>query len=397
MIRILFPFVGDTIGGSHVSAIHLIEALPKNDYVPIVVLHRDGPLARHLATLKIPYEMLESVAPIETPGLVSQVTGMVARARPLVRFLRNRDIDVVHTNDIRMHMTWAFATCMGRRKHIWHQRSATDSRRLGMYARLSARVITISHHCKAFLNPGIGSRARVVYDPVSGMVDAPTRRAVRHMIQTSTGHRNAAFIIGYVGNLTRQKCPLDFVEAVALLVKRLDDERPGGKKPGNRVCAVMLGEHRVGQSGLYRDVCSRITHHGLDECVFLVGPKYPVEPWLRGCDLLLAPAVNEGLGRTLIEAALAGTPVVATDDGGHREAVKNGVTGCLVPKHDPSAMADCAAALLRDPSRRGEIARQAKQQARARFDPGDHMRAITGIYDSLYDDPYDGVGAQPGA
>jgi hypothetical protein len=49
-----------------------------------------------------------------------------------------------------------------------------------------------------------------------------------------------------------------------------------------------------------------------------MGSRMPIEPWLSGCDLLIAPAIDEPFGRTLVEAAMVGTPVIATDDHRHR-------------------------------------------------------------------------------
>ena len=47
-IKICFPFVGDSIGGSHISAIELIKKLDKNFFSPIIVLHKKGILYNRL-------------------------------------------------------------------------------------------------------------------------------------------------------------------------------------------------------------------------------------------------------------------------------------------------------------------------------------------------------------
>ena len=48
---------------------------------------------------------------------------------------------------------------------------------------------------------------------------------------------------------------------------------------------------------------------------------------MSGTEILLVPAVREPFGRTLIEAMLLGTPVVATDSGGNREAIVDEMNG----------------------------------------------------------------------
>jgi len=58
-LRVLFPFVGDSVGGSHRSILELYSAL-KNDstITPIFVLHEIGPLSNLLNSLNIQYEYI---------------------------------------------------------------------------------------------------------------------------------------------------------------------------------------------------------------------------------------------------------------------------------------------------------------------------------------------------
>ena len=62
--------------------------------------------------------------------------------------------------------------------------------------------------------------------------------------------------------------------------------------------------------------------------------------------MVLAPHA----GYALLEGALAGAPIVASDFEWHPEIVDHGVTGLLVPYRDWKAMADATVSLLRDPA-----------------------------------------------
>ena len=46
--RVCFPFVGDSLGGSHMSTLLLIEGLARSRYEPVLVVHEEGPLTAHL-------------------------------------------------------------------------------------------------------------------------------------------------------------------------------------------------------------------------------------------------------------------------------------------------------------------------------------------------------------
>jgi glycosyltransferase involved in cell wall biosynthesis len=65
-------------------------------------------------------------------------------------------------------------------------------------------------------------------------------------------------------------------------------------------------------------------------------------------DLLLWPAVNEAYGMALLEASANGLPVIAGDEGGVAEVVRQGSNGLLVPRRDPLAMARAASRLMED-------------------------------------------------
>src|SRR3546814_9209528 len=70
---------------------------------------------------------------------------------------------------------------------------------------------------------------------------------------------------------------------------------------------------------------------------------------MAACDALLVTAVDEPFGRTLIEAMLLETPVIAANSGGNPEAIEDGENGLIVPPDDPESFADAALALIDDP------------------------------------------------
>ncbi len=81
-------------------------------------------------------------------------------------------------------------------------------------------------------------------------------------------------------------------------------------------------------------------------------------------DLLVWPAVNEAYGMALLEAQSQSCPVVAGDYGGVRDALRDGITGLVVPPGDAMALARGVDALLADPARRAAMAAAARHFAR---------------------------------
>jgi D-inositol-3-phosphate glycosyltransferase len=70
--------------------------------------------------------------------------------------------------------------------------------------------------------------------------------------------------------------------------------------------------------------------------------------WYAAADLVAMPSRSESFGLVAAEAQACGTPVLASAVGGLRTIVQDGVTGRLVPSHEPEDWADALTALLAD-------------------------------------------------
>ncbi len=101
----------------------------------------------------------------------------------------------------------------------------------------------------------------------------------------------------------------------------------------------------------------------------------------QASDVIVVPSVwPEPLSRVLLEAMRIGRPVVATAVGGTPEAVEHGVTGLLVPRQDPEALAEAIIELLLDPARRERMGRAARERAGGLFDEGRLVAALLDAY-----------------
>lgn len=369
-LRVCFPFTGDTVGGSHLSVAALIEALPSGKVEPIVALHEDGPLAPYLENRGISHVRAPAVAAVGPGSIAAQIMAMARCAPPLATFLRRQSIDIVHTNDARMHLTWGPAARLAGCRFVWHQRSADDSRRNAQYSRIANKILTISQYCKQAFPAPMSAQATVVVEPFDTAAPAPESSSARKTLLQTYGAPADAKIVGYVGNLTQQKRPLVFLETA----RRLQDRSTGS------FVFPMFGEAREPMEAM---VEARIGDLGLRDVCRLMGPRYPIEPWIAACDVLVAPAVHEGLGRTLVEAMLVGIPVVAADDAGHREILDHGQTGLLVPPDNPEAFANAIAELLAREDYAHKLTLAAGDLARRRFSACGHAKHMQDIYREL--------------
>jgi glycosyltransferase involved in cell wall biosynthesis len=385
---ICFPFVGDLVGGSHISAIGLIRKIDRRRYRPLVLLqHQEGDLADFFRR--------EGIATEQAPQSADLFHGQRLRGRELLRilrdvrslagFLRARDVRIVHSNDGRTHATWGLAARLARAKLVWHHRSDPNAFGLRFVAPwIADRVVAVSHFASP--HPGLISAARrcqVIHSPFAMPADID-RKQVRAELVKELGCSPETRIIGFFGALIPRKRPLLFVDAIAAL-RRQAPELP--------VIGLLFGEPLENADAEVRE---RALAAGIADDIRLMGFRYPGERWLSACDLLMVPAVDEPFGRTLIEAMMLGTPVVATASGGNIEAIEQGVTGLLVPPEDAEALAQGCHAMLTDPAMAG-IAATARDEARRVYRAEAHAEAVMQIYDELlaHDAPRPSAGGHP--
>ena len=83
--------------------------------------------------------------------------------------------------------------------------------------------------------------------------------------------------------------------------------------------------------------------------------------WYRRAWVLASSSAHEGWGMTVTEAAACGTPAVATDIAGHRDAVADGSSGLLV---EADGIADALTRVLTDSALREKLTAGALEYSR---------------------------------
>lgn len=107
-----------------------------------------------------------------------------------------------------------------------------------------------------------------------------------------------------------------------------------------------------GQGPLAQTLQQQIDAAGLGAAVQLAGFRDDLAALLPALDLVVHPALMEGLGVSLLQAASAGVPIIASRVGGIPEAVREGENGLLVPPADVAALRAALSAVLADPEYR---------------------------------------------
>ena len=135
----------------------------------------------------------------------------------------------------------------------------------------------------------------------------------------------------------------------------------------------------VGDGAIRPDLERQAATLGLDDRVTFVGRSADAPSWYAAADLVALTSDREGTPLSLIEAAAASRPVLATDVGGVRDVVADGITGFLVAPHDRVGLGARLSSLLSDASVRATLGAAAFRAA-ARFDATRLVDDLDGLY-----------------
>jgi glycosyltransferase involved in cell wall biosynthesis len=106
---------------------------------------------------------------------------------------------------------------------------------------------------------------------------------------------------------------------------------------------------------------------GLGGVVQFAGFRDDLDEFIGCFNLLVHPALAEGLGVAALKAAAAGVPVVGFDAGGLKEAVDNTTTGLLVPAEDVDEMRRAIARLIDDEPMRQQMSIAGRERMQKEF------------------------------
>ncbi|MDF1553202.1 MAG: glycosyltransferase family 4 protein [Deferrisomatales bacterium] len=230
-----------------------------------------------------------------------------------------------------------------------------------------ARWIAISTAIRDILiRTGVAAgRVRVV---PSGVDPDRPRPGTGARVRAEWGIGSHETLVGNIAHLADHKGQRYLVEAIPRVLER---------HPGVRFAIVGEGELEV-------DLKARGTRLALGDRLLFPGFRRDVEAVMDALDLFVLPSHMEGLGTIVLDAMMAGKPVVATRTGGVPDVVEDGVTGLLVPPRDPAALADALCRALADPAGAALRAAAARRRVVERFSVDAMVEGNLAVYRELF-------------
>lgn len=274
-------------------------------------------------------------------------------ARDVIRAVRAEQPDLLHTHLVHGDVYGSLAAAATRTPFL-STRHNDDRYLLGpfryvdrAFARRARRLIAISDAVRAFLETA-GYDARRLTTVRYGLDELPTAHS--SPTPAEAGIPAGAPLALAVGRLVEQKDHATLLRAFA----RVSETQPEAR------LAIL------GAGPLEAETRARAASLGVADAVTLPG-RTEIRDWLERADVFVHTPRWEGFGIVLLEAMLAGLPIVATRVSAVPEVVADRETGALVEAGDDEGVARELGALLAGPELRRRLGAAGRERARSEF------------------------------
>jgi glycosyltransferase involved in cell wall biosynthesis len=351
------------LGGGERIALKLAALLPRYGYRASILTFSVHPESAALKSPPCPIYLLSLQRTYDLAALQA--------ALKFRRFLKQQRIQIVHTffesSDI-----WAgFVTkTTSKAKLVWARRD------MGI---LRSR----KHHIAYRLMAGMPDAVFAVSDQVRrhaievDRIDAARAQTIYNGLNLAdwdaiprAAKNPGEFRVTTLGNIRPVKGHDVFIRAAAIIVQQFP-----------KVSFNIAGE--VLEPAYFAELQTLVQELNLVNHVRFEGGVTNLRPLLAAADIFVLPSRSEGFSNAIVEAMASSLPVVATDVGGNAEAVKDGITGFLVPSEDPVALSAAILRLLSDPIQAKAMGAAGRDLVEEKFTTEAMMNQIVGAYRNL--------------
>jgi glycosyltransferase involved in cell wall biosynthesis len=360
-MRVLHVIARLNVGGTARYITQLATELPKHGIETFVATgfvqgaEVEDPSAQLIELIRVP-AMGRSIRPIKDHLARKQLDKIIAEVKP----------DIIHTHTFKAGYVIRMKKQSVPVIHTFHGHLLDDPEFSGFkskiivelerkFAKSSAKLVTVGRRvADELLEQKIGHRAQFVNIPpgVVAVKVAPKAQALANLNLEDSG----APIVGWIARVTGVKNPMRALE----VADALPDTRFVMAGGGDQLEQVKSAAP------------SNVSVIGWADAADLLG----------AADIILSTSENEGMPVAIIEAQLAGKPVVATDVGSVSEVILNHETG-IVTNKNAGSIASAIESLILDKATRDEMGRLATARAQALFSVDRMINAHIELYKSI--------------
>ncbi len=350
-IRVLRIIARMNVGGPAVQVTGLMRGLNPTVFEHrLLTGHCNADEADYLleAATDIPVTRIDGLGRSIKP--IADLTALIA----IVKVIREFKPDIIHTHTAKAGVLGRVASIISLRPSI---RIHTFHGHLlhGYFGSFKTKLVILIEKNLAFfthqllavgkkvqdelIEAGIGNEKKfAVMPPGLSLGEIPASA----LAKSELGLQKDLLYCSFIGRVTKIKRPDRFLDVVSELVRR----------------SVKIQFFIAGDGNLLEETKFRIEKDSLP--VVCLGWRTDIERVIGASDIVILTSDNEGTPLSLIQAGMAGIPVVSTNVGSVSEVVIDGETG-LVTDVDVIAIADAVESLVVNSELRNQLGNAAQQ------------------------------------
>lgn len=376
-IRVLHLLVNFESGGTERQAVELLKRLnPERFDVRLAVLRNQGPL----------YQEIQVMYPDvpEFPLTSFYNANFVRQAIRLRTLLQQENIQLIHAHDFYSDMLGVVAARLTGAKVIASQRNLQQSEwfahKMGQrfINMVSHRMLVNSNAIRDHLVENWGTNPNKISVVRNGLRDftelntGQWQRPRHDELCWELGLDNRAKLIGCVANLRAGKGHDDLLMAATRIIQEFP----------------MAHFVMIGDGDLHDELVAQTTSLGIADHVHWLGYRSDAAKLQTAFDVAVLASLAEGLPNSVMEAMVAGVPVVATEVGGVPELIAHEDTGYLVPASQPERLAERIIFTLKHPDESARVGLHGQQFVRDRFGMRRMVQEVEALYEEVLNSRY---------
>jgi glycosyltransferase involved in cell wall biosynthesis len=359
-------------GGSERQAVQLVKLLREDDMYNLHVgcMTKEGVLLNELEGLGLPEIP-------EFPLNNFYDANMLRQVRACAKYLRDHNIDVVHTHDFYTNIFGMLAARLAKTKARIASKRETDGMRSVTQKSMEKNAYLFAHGIVVnaaaikdhLIERGVReSKIEIIHNGLDMARLAPDPEMNRAEIAALLGLPRNMPLITIVANLRHsiKNIPM-FLRAAKIVSQTVV----------NAAFAI------AGEGELMEEMQALAESLGIADRVFFLGRCAHVAELLSISYAGVLSSTSEGFSNSILEYMAASLPVVATRVGGAAEAVDEGETGFLVESNDHTAMAARLVELLANMHKAERLGAQGKRKAFLEFSLGGQLQKTNALYEKL--------------
>lgn len=360
-IKVLFVITKSNWGGAQRYVFDLATGLPQEQFEVAVALGGSGTLVQKLQEKNI------RVLPILSLIRDVDTTSDISAFFELWSIFRHEKPGVVHLNSAKAGGVGALAARLaGVQKIIFTAHGWAFNEERSFISRIIIKIfswitVVLSHKTIAVSEavkndaqkwPFIAGKVVTIKNGITETEFFDRKEArLRLFARGNIRVPENAFVVGSIAELHNNKGLESAIEALAKLVVK-----------NHSLYYFILGD------GEEKELLNALVgQRGLQGRVFLLGFVDNASHYLPAFDAFILPSIKEGLPYVILEAGLAGLPVVASRVGGIPEVIEDGSTGILVPARNPEAIAESLEKLVTDQPLAKRLGEALRERVRVEF------------------------------